>query len=32
LTVVLDANIAVALVLDDKRAKVIERKLREWEK
>ena len=31
MTVVLDANIVVALVLDAKRAKVIERKLREWE-
>ncbi len=32
MTVVLDANIVVALVLDAKRAKVVERKLREWEK
>ena len=31
LTVVLDANIVVALVLDAKRATVIEQKLREWE-
>ncbi len=31
MTVVLDANIVVALVLDAELAEVIERKLREWE-
>lgn len=31
MTVVLDSNVVVALVLDDERAKTIEPKMREWE-